>query len=138
MRNIGYDFDGVCHISMISQNSFGYIDPDIELMKKGFQYLKPNIEILNKIRHDLLINNVYIITHNDMFPKENFVDFFKFNNVNVNPNNIIQIKTKKSAFIWALNIEEFYDDSPKVWDDIENNLLLKSNQFLLHKIDPFK
>lgn len=144
-NNIGYDFDGVLHISVTKPDPNGQIHP-LPNFRHMPNYLQPNQKIINQIKSQFQQGNkIFIITARQSINSLNTINTFlsrKDVNLNsiINYNDIILSKGNKGITLAQKNINTFYDDSINILNDIKkfnpNIRLFLVNPYNL-SINPF-
>ena len=123
--NIGYDFDGVLHISVTKPDPNGQIHPLPHLRHSPYQ-MQPNQIIVKQIISQYNQGNkIFIISHRLSKNSHNTIcSFLGRQDVNltniINCKNIYLIKGNKGVILKKMNIQTFYDDSLNVLNDIIN------------------
>lgn len=136
--NIGYDFDGVLHVSVTKPSSNGQIHALPYLFNSPYK-LQPNYQIIQQITKQYnLGHKIYIVTHRQSQNSYNTICKF-LGRSDVNLSNVISCRNihlvsgNKGDILNKLNIYTFYDDSVNVLNDIKR----KYYNINLYQVNPY-
>lgn len=133
MINIGFDFDGVLHISVKRPLRNGQI---INKPGLNFKQIKPNTTIIKLIKEYHKMNyKIFIISHR--FGSNKYINnFLKRMNINeiIPPERVYTVKGNKFFHLKKNNIDLFFEDSTNVLQNIKKKD--KKNEITLFRVDP--